>query len=450
VLLKNNKLEIMETMDSILEKTKSANWRITIKVLVIGFLTLILLIPKVMIIELIGERETTAASVKNEVMQQWSMLNTVRGPVLTIPYIEKIFDNKEKVYSEEIRQCHFLPKLLKVEGEIFPEQRHRSIYDVMVYKSEVAISGYFNAPDFESLKVNPDLILWDKAELTIGINDLRGINELAELNWNNRKYTFSPGIENSILGKDGITVKLPAEIANNFPGEFSCSFRLKGAESLQFAPLGELTEVKLNSAWNDPGFIGNFLPEQQEITQNGFTANWKVLHFNRNFPQAWKDNSYSVTDSDFGVKLVTVADHYQKNMRSAKYGILVVLFTFLSFFLNEIITKQRIHPFQYILVGFSILIFYLLLLSVSEQLGFNLAYFISAVSVLIMVLLYSRTFLKKWSNSFVLTLILALSFGFIFILLQLESFALLAGSIGLFVVLAFIMFFTRKINWYNM
>jgi inner membrane protein len=440
----------METIDFIQEKTKSANWRITIKVVVIGFLTIFLLIPKVMIMELIGEREKTALSVKNEVMQQWSMLNTVRGPVLTIPYIEKVFDNDKKVYSEEIRQSHFLPKSLKVEGEIFPEQRHRSIYDVMVYESKITISGFFIAPDFGALKINPELVLWDKAELSVGINDLRGISELAELNWNDRKFTFSPGIENSVLGKDGITIKLPTDIANTFPGEFSCNFRLKGAESLQFAPLGEVTEIKMKSAWNDPGFIGNFLPEKSEITKDGFTANWKVLHFNRNFPQAWKDDSYSVTGSDFGVKFVTVADHYQKNMRSAKYGILVILFTFLSFFLNEIITKQRIHPFQYILVGFSILIFYLLLLSISEQLGFNSGYLISAVSVLLMVLFYSRTFLKKWSNSFILTSILALSFGFIFILLQLESFALLAGSIGLFAVLALIMFFTRKINWYNM
>ena len=440
----------METIDFIMEKTKSANWRITIKVVVIGFLTIFLLIPKVMIMELIGERETTANSVKSEVMQQWSMLNSLRGPVLTLPYIEKVFDSKEKVYSEEIKLCHFLPKSLKVEGEIFPEKRHRSIYDVMVYESDVRISGYFVAPDFEMLKIEPETILWDKAELSIGINDLRGISELAELNWNNQKFTFSPGIENSVLGKDGITVKLPADIANSFPGEFSCGFRLKGAESLQFAPLGEVTEVKLKSAWNDPGFVGIFLPENSEITKGGFVAEWKVLHFNRNFPQAWKDDSYSVTNSDFGVKLVTVADHYQKNMRSAKYGILVILFTFLSFFLNEIITKQRIHPFQYVLVGFSILMFYLLLLSISEQLGFNLGYLISAASVLLMVLLYSRTFLKKWSNSLILTMILASSFTFIFILLQLESFALLAGSIGLFVVLAIIMFFTRKINWYNM
>lgn len=440
----------METIDFIQEKTKSVNWRITFKVLVIGILTVILLIPKMMIIGLISERESTANATRNEVMQQWSMLHTLRGPVLTIPYVAKIYDNNKQVYNEEVRVTHFLPKSLKIDGEILPEQRHRSIYKVMVYESEIALSGYFEAPDFEMLKVNPESVLWDKAQLSIGINDLRGISELAELEWNQQKFTFSPGMENSIPGQDGISVQLPSDIKSGFPGKFSCNFRLKGSESLQFAPLGEVTEVYMKSDWNAPGFVGNFLPQEKEITNNGFTANWKVLHFNRNFPQAWKDNAYRINDNDFGVKLVTVADHYQKNMRSAKYGILVILFTFLSFFLNEIITKQRIHPFQYVLVGFSILIFYLLLLSISEQIGFNLGYLISSGSVLFMVLFYSRTFLEKWSASFILTMILAASFGFIFILMQLESFALLAGSVGLFVVLAMVMFFTRKINWYKM
>jgi len=173
------------------------------------------------------------------------------------------------------------------------------------------------------------------------------------------------------------------------------------------------------------------------------------LNFNRNFPQEWKKDEYRVTDADFGVKLVNVADHYQKSSRSAKYAILVILFVFLSFFLNEVITKQRVHPFQYILVGFAVLVFYLLLLSISEQLGFNLAYLISALSVITMVLFYTRTFLKTWLNAIIQTLILTFSFGFIFVLMQLETLALLVGSIGLFVVLALTMFFTRKINWYN-
>jgi inner membrane protein len=242
---------------------------------------------------------------------------------------------------------------------------------------------------------------------------------------------------------------MPQLSSQAFPGNFQFTLNLKGSESLNFAPLGESTEVTLHSAWNDPGFAGSFLPAEHTIKNDGFSASWKVLDFNRNFPQQWKNNDYRLTDADFGVKLVNVADHYQKSSRAAKYGILVILFVFLSFFLNEIITKQKVHPFQYILVGFAVLVFYLLLLSISEQLGFNLAYLISALSVLIMILLYSRTFLKKWLHAIIQTLILAFSFGFIFVLMQLETYALLGGSIGLFVVLALTMFVTRKINWYS-
>ncbi len=440
----------METVEFIQEKTKSVNWRMTFKVLIIGVLTLVLLIPQMMIMGLISEREKTANETKTEVMKQWSMLNTVRGPVLTIPYIEHTYDNVNKVMGEEIRYCRFLPKSLNINGEIFPQERQRSIYKVMVYKSKIVLSGYFETPDFQALNIKQEDIIWEKAQLIIGINDLRGISESAEMLWNNQKYIFSPGMGEAFYGQEGISVQFNRDFINEFPGEFLCRLRLKGSDKLEFAPLGETTQVNLISEWNAPGFVGNFLPEKKNITKSGFTADWKILHFNRNFPQVWKDNSYSMDKNDFGVRLVTLADHYQKNMRTAKYAILIILFTFLSFFLNEIITKQRIHPFQYILVGFAILIFYLLLLSVSEQIGFNSGYFIAAGCILVMVLFYSRTFLNKWSGSFLLTAILAASYAFIFVLMQLESFALLVGSIGLFVTLALVMFLTRKINWYNM
>lgn len=438
----------METIDFIQEKTKSVNWRITLKVLIIGVLTLVLLIPKLMIIGLIGEREKTATEAQKEVMQQWSVLNTVRGPLLEIPYMENVYDGGEKVYRQEMRKSYFLPNSLKIDGEIFPDIRKRSIYKAVVYHSEVAISGVFETPDFEALKIDPENVLWDKVQISISLNDLRGISDLETLQWNMEKFPFTPGMEDSALGQKGISVKLPVAVETSFPASFACRFKLKGSEFLHFAPLGEVTEVSLKSEWNDPGFTGSFLPENKEISKNGFEAKWRVLHFNRNFPQQWNDREYNLTESDFGVKLVTMANHYQKNMRTAKYGILVILFTFLSFFLNEIITRQRIHPFQYILVGFSILIFYLLLLSISEQAGYNLAYLISAVSVLLLVFLYSRSFLEKWKSSLLLTSILAFSFGFIFVLMQLESLALLVGSVGLFGVLALTMFVTRKINWY--
>lgn len=438
----------MESQEFI-NKPKSVNWQITFKVVTIGVIAIALLIPKFMILGLISERETTAEAAKKEVQQKWSLAQTVRGPVLAIPYIEKSFDSNEKQMVEEIRECYFLPKTLRISGEISPQKLYRSIYQTVVYESGIKMEGSFDRNDFEALKISPDDVQWEKARILVAISDLRGINEMGAFKWNGQPHQFIPGMENTLIGHNGISLPLPQLTAEDFPGNFQFTLQLKGSESLQFAPLGETTEVEIQSDWNDPGFEGGFLPAERTINSEGFSARWKVLNFNRNFPQEWKNDEYRVTDADFGVKLVTVADHYQKSSRTAKYAILVILFTFLSFFLNEIIANQKVHPFQYILVGFAVLIFYLLLLSISEQLGFNLAYLISALSVIVMVFAYSRTFLKRWINSIIQTMILTFSFGFIFVLMQLESYALLAGSIGLFCVLALTMFFTRKINWYN-
>jgi inner membrane protein len=439
----------METKEFLQEKQKSINWQITFKVFIIGAIAIALLIPKFMILGLIQERQTTAEATTREVMQKWSLAQTVRGPVLSIPYIERSSDKEGKKIGEKICECYLLPKTLHISGEIFPQKRKRSIYETVVYESGIKIAGNFDITNFNDLKISPADVLWEKTKILVAISDLRGIDTGISFTWNDSAFAFMPGMENRLVGSNGISLPMPNLTAEDFPGAFQFTLHLKGSESLNFAPLGETTEVVLQSKWDDPGFEGNFLPAVHTINNDGFTARWKVLNFNRNFPQEWKNDEYRVTDADFGVKLVTVADHYQKSSRSAKYAVMVILFVFLSFFLNEIITKQKVHPFQYILVGFAVLIFYLLLISISEQLGFNPAYLISSLAVIIMVLLYSRTFLKKWRNSIIQALILAFSFGFIFVLMQLETYALLAGSTGLFVVLALTMFFTRKINWYS-
>jgi inner membrane protein len=439
----------MEPKEFIQNKSMSFNWQITFKVIIIGAIAIALLIPKFMIIGLIGEREKTAETSKKEVMQKWSLAQTLRGPVLSVPYIERNSDSKEAQETEVIKTMYVLPKSLQIKGEIVPQKLYRSIYETVVYESGLNFSGSFGKVDFEALKIPEKDVLWEKAKIEVAISDMRGIHSIGAFDWNGQTHTFIPGMENELIGTIGISLFLPKMTSNDLPSNFSFTLQVKGSESLQFAPIGEITEVALNSSWNDPGFEGSFLPAERTINNEGFIARWNVLNFNRNFPQQWKNGEYRVTNADFGVKLVTLADHYQKNSRSAKYGILVILFTFLSFFLNEIIAKIRVHPFQYILVGFAVLVFYLLLLSISEQLGFNRAYFISALAVITMIFAYSRSFLKNWTNSIVQTLILTFSFGFIFVLMQLESYALLVGSIGLFFVLGLTMFFTRKINWYG-
>lgn len=438
----------MENKPLLQNKPGMINWQITLKVAAIGIIALILLIPKVMILELIGEREKTADSSKKEIMQKWSEAQTIRGPILVVPFYGRNQD-QETEEAEIIQKCFILPENLQIEGQISPEKLYRSIYETVVYDATINLSGDFNISIPEELEIHPEKILWEKAELQIAISDLRGIKDQVTLEWKGEKLTFIPGLDNSLLGAHGISIPIHLSGFDENTADFRCSLHLKGSELLKFAPLGKTTTVNLSSPWNDPGFEGNFLPAERNISSEGFQANWKVLHFNRNFPQTWIGSEYSMNNEDFGVKLVTTANHYQKSMRTAKYGILIILFTFLSFFLNEMITKQRVHPFQYILVGFAVLVFYLLLLSISEQLGFNTAYLIAAVAVILMVFLYSKSFLKKWNYAIIQALLLTFSFGFIFILMQLESYALLAGSIGLFAILGLTMFFTRNISWYN-
>lgn len=439
----------MKTQQIIEEKVKSQGFKMSIKLITIGFIILILLIPKFMIMDLITERKVTSLSAQQEVADSWSNEQIIRGPVLTIPYTEQIINKDGELVKEESHNYHFLPKALNIKGELFPKELNRSIYHSVVYESTLQIDGQFKKADLDLHQIKEENIRWEDARLSVSIGDLRGISSQVELQWNKKTLPFSPGMNNHVLGTNGISLQMPKELLQDSISDFHITLNLKGSKGISFAPIGETTNVHLESTWNDPGFNGLFLPKDRNITPDGFTADWTVLNYNRDFPQSWIDNTFDIKSSDFGVNLIDMADHYQKNERSAKYGIMIILMVFISFFLNEIITKQRIHPFQYILVGFAILIFYLLLLSFSEHVGFNTAYLIAALSVVLMVLAYSRSFLSSLLNSIGLTSILSVAFLFIFVLLQLESYALLVGSIGLFIILGMTMYFTRKINWYE-
>lgn len=446
----------MEKQENIFDKAGiTFHRKLSFKLIILAGLAIILLIPKLMIISLIDERKNSANEAKIEVMDKWSKSQTVSGPFLLIPYKKTITDSENKKTETEL-QAVFLPKQLTIEGEMFPKKLNRNIYDVIVYESDLKLSGMFEQPNFEKLDVKPEDILWGKAHINLTISDLRGIEKEMALIWNMSNLSFTPGLTYpSFFGNNGISVALPEINPTAFHGKFECNLKLKGSESLKFTPVGENTSVKIKSVWNDPKFIGNFLPKEREITKTGFNAEWNVLHFNRSFPQQWNlqgETAVGIGEihySDFGVELINMADNYQKNTRSAKYGILIIIISFLLFFFFEVYSGKRIHPFQYILAGSAIVIFYLLLISISEHLGFNKAYLLSTISVVLLVFFYSLSFMNSIKSSIGFSLALAACYGFIFVLLQLESYALLAGSIGLFIILALLMFLTRKINWYK-
>lgn len=422
---------------------------IGLKLFVITILMLLLLIPSSMIKSIIYERESLSNQAIVEVSNKWAGSQQICGPILSIPLIYE-YNNKDEKY-ETTKYLHILPEELNINGNISPETLKRGIYEIVVYKSKLKINGKFIInKDFD--KNNLKEIKYDQAFLTTGISDLRGIEDQIILNWNKQKLNVTPGSKISDLIYSGVTIKLPnLESTVNKPIDFSFSLNLQGSQNLNFIPLGSTTHVNIESNWPFPSFSGNFLPDNRDVTDNGFKADWKVLQLNRNFPQSWIGSKHAdkIKQSNFGVDLILPLDDYKKSVRSSKYAVMCIALTFLIFFLVEIINGRKIHPFQYILVGLGLLVFYVLLISISEHSNFNTAYIVSSISIVGMISLYSLTIFKSKKLSFLLLSILTSIYGFLFVTLQLADYALLMGSIGLTLILASTMYFTRNINWYK-
>ena len=427
---------------------ESISQSITFKLISIGILILLLLIPKSMINSLIIERENRMLETVHEVTDKWSRRQTVTGPILTIPYKKYIEGEEGKTVKTVIKNATFLPETLDIKSTIVPEERYRGIFKVIVYKTILNFNGRFPTPDFTEWDIETNDVLWNKATLNLGISDLRGIEKQVLLKLKDLNLPFQPGVSETGLFRSGIHIPMQESLQQLISHDFSMDISLKGSEELFFVPVGKNTEVKMSSSWEDPSFIGSFLPEH-DISSQGFNASWEILHFNRNYPQSWTNTTYDVEESKFGVNLLVAADHYQKSLRSSKYSILIITLSFLIFFLIEVTQKLRIHAFQYILIGLALLIFYTLLLSISEHLGFNLAYWISCLSVIGLISFYSSAVLSNKRLSYLLAGALSMIYGFIFIIIQIETYALLVGSIGLFIILALTMVYTRKISWHR-
>ncbi|MCB0497396.1 MAG: cell envelope integrity protein CreD [Cyclobacteriaceae bacterium] len=421
-----------------------------LKLFIITILMLLLLIPSAMIQSIITEREGLSNAAIEEVSAKWARSQQINGPILTIPLIYEYMEDGK--LEQTTRYWYILPETLNIKGKVEPEKLRRNIYEIVVYESKLTVAGNFlfdKTPDKENLKA----IQYNKAFLTIGISDLKGIKDQIVLNWNNKPLKVEPGSRVPNLIYSGVTIALPfLEEPDSHSIPFSFDLNLHGSQNLSFVPIGSTTKVTLNSDWPSPSFNGNFLPNSREITATGFTADWKVLQLNRNFPQSWTGSvqDKNLESASFGVNLILPLDDYQKSMRSAKYAAMTIALTFLIFFLVEILNGKKIHPFQYILVGLALSLFYILLISISEHSNFNLAYAISTLSIVGMITLYSLSIFKASRLTMLLVVALLGIYGFLFVTLQLADYALLMGSIGLTLILAATMYFTRNINWYQL
>jgi inner membrane protein len=406
-----------------------------------------------MIQEIISEREHKQTEAINEVSSKWGKEQTIAGPMISIPYsyyVKKTVSNDTTQRVEWFQDfIHILPNELNIQSEVMPELRKRGIYEIVVYNTKIKVSGKFSNLNLSQFDIQPENIQFDNAKLLIGITDLRGIEKQIKLRWNGEYFNFNPGVTTNDVVYNGINSPIKINLMDSTDYDFSFSLDLKGSQLLYFTPVGKVTDVNMTSVWKNPSFEGAFLPDSRKVTNHGFTANWNILNLNRNYPQAWTGSKFSLNESAFGINLLLPVDNYQKSYRAIRYAILFIGFTFMVFFFIEVLNRYFIHPVQYILVGIALVIFFILLISISEQLNFNSAYIISAIATLLLIAGYIKAILKSTKLTFLISGILLILYSFIFIIIQLQDLSLLIGSIGIFIVLGLVMYFSRKIDWDN-
>jgi inner membrane protein len=413
------------------------NNRVLIKGILVGILILVMMIPQVFVSNLVYERQERQTQVVNEVSSKWAARQTITGPVLMLPYLD----------SGAVKQAYVLPEELKINGTLQPTQKKRSLYNVMLYSARLTLDGRFGPTPLQKLGLRTDNIIWKDARIVVSLDDMHGLTDQVTLNWNGTSQQMEAGVPNNDIIDNGMSI--PVTIDPQNPSSFSISMNLRGSDHLNFIPAGKTTEVNLTAAWKDPKFDGLYLPETSDIGKQQFTAHWKIMPLTRNYPECWKSNHYDMHKAAFGVGLIQPVDGYAKTNRSVKYAILFIALTFTFFFFLEIIMRRKIHPIQYILVGMALTIFYTLLLSISEYTGFDVAYLIAAAATVGLISSYVWGIFKRMKTAVVFTAALSGLYGYIYILIQLEDYALLFGSIGLFLILAVIMHYSRKIDWYG-
>lgn len=420
--------------------------RILIKGFLVGFLILIMLIPSILVGELVRERQTRQQEVVNEVSGKWAGQQTLTGPVLMLPYIEH-GRKSDGTAIETVKTAFILPDEMHISGNMQPTEKKRGLYSVMLYRSVLQIAGKFNKMPLTELQIDEKDVIWKDAKLVVNIGDMRGVEEQVQLDWNGNKLYLDAGVPNNKLLAEGISA--PVTVNAQGASSFSIKMNLRGSDRLYFTPVGKTTEVDVHANWKDPAFDGQYLPATTTVNGKGFNAHWKILPLSHNYPQFWLDETQDLGKAAFGVRLIQPVDGYFKTNRAVKYALLFIALTFTFFFFLEILQKRQVHPIQYLLVGFALTVFYTLLLSISEYTGFNIAYLIASVATISLISVYAWSVFKSLKTAGGFTFTLSALYGYIFMLIQSEDYALLFGSIGLFIIIAIIMYYSRKIDWYS-
>ena len=443
----------METESSLSLVAQRLRESVSLKMVVIGLLILILLIPIAMLRGVISERSSLRSAAAADLMRGWGGPQVIAGPVLMIPASVVSHD----AYSRQVTKSRLnvLPEALDIDADLESQVLYRGIHEVPVYRATVRISGVLRVPDENAAGPAIESLDRRNAFVALALSDAGTVRSTPVLRIADREIPFEAGGAlqegwpphmlariGDIVAAAGPDAAIPFEIDLDFAG----------GESLHVLPLGDTTNVTMRSPWRSPSFTGRYLPHQREIGVDGFAATWTLSGLGRPLPGTWLDGTVDASiarHSSVGVEMYSPVDLYQKSLRATKYALLFVGLSFVAYFLFETLGRLQLHPLQYLLVGFANAMFYLLLLSLAEHIGFGVAYVLSSGASIVLVAGYSRSVLGGTRGAALMAVLLTGLYLFLYLVLQAEDYAMLAGALGLWMILATIMFTTRHVDWYR-
>lgn len=414
--------------------------------LLLGVIVLVLQIPLAKLDSLIAERRQSQWQVQQEVTASWGGEQQIAGPYLIVPWVETTSNRNFPIELPETEKHYvvLLPSRLEILARARPEVRYRGLYEVPLFQADVTVDADFSLPDLGSFVVKPEQWQWQEARIAMTLSDLKAITGAIEAKWQQSTLDVAPG---SSAAPAGFHFPLPDPFAKSTTAHFSLTFSVNGSQRLMAAPLGRTSVISMAGGWPLPGFQGEWLPNQRTVTEQGFDARWEIPFIARGLPAQWQSTYVDLKQDDLhwvGVQFQPEVDAYRQTERATKYQLLFLLLIFGFFWLFQVLAGVRLHPLHYLLTGGSVCLFYLLLLSMAEHLGFVAAYLCASGAVIGQISLYGKAVLQSWLRASGLGVLLACLFTYLWALLQEQDFALLSGSAGLFVGLSLVMFLTRK------
>ena len=408
------------------------------KVVLLAVFVLALQLPIHWIHELVGEREANRLAAVADVQASAGGAQMATGPVLLVPCLGSHSGFIDLTKSGTQPNYALLrPETLEIRGTMTPLVRTRGIFDVLVYRATLHFDAVFQRPDPSDLGLGEEQVLWDEIVVALASDDVPETITVAGDAFESVELepgTIEPYVVAPVTAEDSISVSYELEIA--------------GSEELLFRALDGVTSLELASEWPHPKFVGMFLPETRDVRPDGFTAHWNLSRRLRPRLETTVGSAGNGEQAAFGVELIQPVDAYRMTRRAMKYQLLFTALTLGVFFLVEVFSRGRVHMVQYVLVGSVLVMFYLLILSLSEHLSFAVAYALASLGVVALVWSYARAVFDEASRSAIVGSVLSLLYGFLFVLLAAQDYSLLMGTLGLFFVLASVMFFTRNVDWY--